>query len=629
MIGARRRRASRRPSCVSSIRATANLLPRPQQEAPRAGIDAGPSRSLIAFGTIHCSGASQPRRHPRGHGSPSSRSQHTRGDVTPPSARDIGGLGAVQEVAGGEQPRTRRPQARVHDRPAGSRVELGAREHRELVVGDPVGCEHDEVALDRLHPPGVELGQLDRLDARHAPRIAGHGGPGAASGTRKRAAAPARNRAQRLMARQLGRHRHGARTAVREGQQGREGDVLGADDDGPGPDPLTAPGRRAAAACPSSSRPAAACRATRRAERGRSRHPVASTTASAEIALAPRRPGELEGAVGRPAGDLGSEPQLGARRRSRSRPSAPRTAGPDIGPTQVAQAEALVAARGAGCRPPLARARSRRPSRRPRGAARWPRRGPRGRRRRSRPPRARSLTRSLPEFRPAGRPIWAASSRATSAPQKKPWQRPISTRVRRRRPSRSRGGTGLAGGVADLAAGHALAEADDLAIRGIGGDPLAVAVAGAGSASPMFGIRISGKPAAALAQRQARLDRGRSRTHSAIAIEAVRPVDRMPPAHAYASSRVDLELVVRVLGGGAQPGVDGGHLVLEQLRHQALAQLRAVWRSRPRSRRCRPCARRRRRSVRASRCRTRSARPARPSSSRSGPEAASWRRAAG
>jgi glycine/D-amino acid oxidase-like deaminating enzyme len=37
----------------------------------------------------------------------------------------------------------------------------------------------------------------------------------------------------------------------------------------------------------------------------------------------------------------------------------------------------------------------------------------------------------------------SAMTRATSAPQKNPWQRPISARVRRRSPSRSTGGIGL------------------------------------------------------------------------------------------------------------------------------------------------------------------------------------------
>ena len=87
---------------------------------------------------------------------------------------------------------------------------------------------------------------------------------------------------------------------------------------------------------------------------------------------------------------------------------------------------------------------------------------------------------------------------------------------------------GRGAGVADLAGGHALAEADDAAVRGVGRR----------SARPPG--RAAGRPhrgwaSAAARRRSSRsvrsrpVEASRPRTCSAIAMPAVRPVERMPP----------------------------------------------------------------------------------------------------
>ena len=223
---ATRRRASTRPSWRELDPGPANLLPRPQQVAPSSGdrsraLDLAdrargdPPQRLLA-------GDPDPLR-PRALAEPV---EHARGDMTAAERGDVGGLGAVQQVPAREQPRPRRPQARVDHRPAGSRIELGAREHRELVVGDPVGREHDRVAVDPSHPPGGELGQLDRLDARTAVDR-GHGGPGQ-QGNAEARGRPSPEEGERLMARQLGRHRDGPGAAVLEREQSAENETCSA-----------------------------------------------------------------------------------------------------------------------------------------------------------------------------------------------------------------------------------------------------------------------------------------------------------------------------------------------------------------------------------------------------------------
>ena len=102
--------------------------------------------------------------------------------------------------------------------------------------------------------------------------------------------------------------------------------------------------------------------------------------------------------------------------------------------------------RGARCRPGPARARSRPRSRR-HGEAATAAAHPAGP-----PPTTATSTDRVTDARPtSGRgrrpvaaPIASANRATTSAVQKKPWQRPVSTRVRRRRPSRSTAGSTLA-----------------------------------------------------------------------------------------------------------------------------------------------------------------------------------------
>ena len=91
-----------------------------------------------------------------------------RGHVATVEGADVGRLGGVQQVPGREHPGRGRPQRRVDQWAERAAVELAAGHHRQLVVGDPVRGEDDQVAFDRPGPAGVELGQLDRLDPLRA-----------------------------------------------------------------------------------------------------------------------------------------------------------------------------------------------------------------------------------------------------------------------------------------------------------------------------------------------------------------------------------------------------------------------------------------------------------------------------
>ena len=93
--------------------------------------------------------------------------------VTPAQRGHVRLLGAVQEVARREDARPGAAQRGIHGRATRGRVELQAGHHGQLVIGDPVGGEDDGVALDGSRPTGVEIGQLDLLDAR-APVDRGH-----------------------------------------------------------------------------------------------------------------------------------------------------------------------------------------------------------------------------------------------------------------------------------------------------------------------------------------------------------------------------------------------------------------------------------------------------------------------
>ena len=99
-----------------------------------------------------------------GHSSPP-RWRATAGrDVAAVERCDVGRLGSVENIAGREDPGTRRAQAGIDGGPAGRAGRADAGQDRELVVGDPVGGEDDQVALDLAGRAGVEVGELDRLD---------------------------------------------------------------------------------------------------------------------------------------------------------------------------------------------------------------------------------------------------------------------------------------------------------------------------------------------------------------------------------------------------------------------------------------------------------------------------------
>jgi hypothetical protein len=85
-------------------------------------------------------------------------------DVAARERGDVGDLSAMQDVAGREQARTGGAKPGIHRGGAARCVELGSREDRELVVGNPVGGEDDEVAFELADSAAVEVGELDRLD---------------------------------------------------------------------------------------------------------------------------------------------------------------------------------------------------------------------------------------------------------------------------------------------------------------------------------------------------------------------------------------------------------------------------------------------------------------------------------
>ena len=136
----------------------------------------------------------------------------------------------------------------------------------------------------------------------------------------------------------------------------------------------------------------------------------------------------------------------------------------------------------------------------------------------------------------ASRPVCSASSAATCAPQKKPWQRPISTRVRRRRPSRSVGGIGLVGRVADLAPGDALAEADDPPVLGVLGDPVGLGRRGAAPPRRCWACAGSGRPSGR-SRSASPAPSSSSRRCSAIAIEPGEPGRADSPGPRVAAGR--------------------------------------------------------------------------------------------
>src|SRR5262249_58280831 len=90
---------------------------------------------------------------------------HRCGRVSSAESGDVRRLGAVQEVAGREDSFAARMETSVHARPARAGIELEVCEHGELVIRDPVGGEHDDLAGDASAPAAVEVEELDLFDA--------------------------------------------------------------------------------------------------------------------------------------------------------------------------------------------------------------------------------------------------------------------------------------------------------------------------------------------------------------------------------------------------------------------------------------------------------------------------------
>ncbi len=227
------------------------------------------------------------------------------------------------------------------------------------------------------------------------------------------------------MPRQLRDHAHGSRSAVREREQRGEAHVLGSHNERPraGTHPLEVDellergGRHHALGTRTRHEPSRArTLATAGGEHDRGGLQL----------LAPLRAREFERPAGSPARDHRLGAQLGARGR-RELGVAARVARPGERTAKVAQAEALVLGMTrdpAGHRLPLEHEHV--------GHAAAPqleRRGQPG------------GTGPDDHDRPGAHRLPSSSS-ASSAPQKKPWQRPMCARVRRRRPSRSTAGSG-------------------------------------------------------------------------------------------------------------------------------------------------------------------------------------------
>ena len=255
---------------------------------------------------------------------------------------------------------------------------------------------------------------------------------------------------------------------------------------------------------------------TSRAERGRSRQPVASITAAGSSVSRPPRPRELERPAGRPARDHRLGAQLGARGR-RELGVAARVARAGERPAQVAQAEALmlrVTRDPAGAASRSSTSTSATPRRRSSSAAASPA-GPAADDH-DRPPLIRAAClEQLGELGAAEEALAAAHVRARAAAQ----------------PVEVHGGQRPVQRVADLAARDALAEADDPPVVAVGVDQLAALVRAARSARrcSAWRTRAAARPSARAAVPAAPSS---SRTCSAIAIEADRPVERMPPTQA-------------------------------------------------------------------------------------------------
>ena len=154
-----------------------------RSRAARSGRAAGgPAGAARALGAIQPSGGSHViRTRSRGPCAVREVAATRRCRVAPAQRRDVRLLGPVQHVARREH--AGRARCAGRRRPPGRACPGRARcrQHRQLVVGDPVGAEDDGVARHAAGAAAVEVGQLDLLHPRAArgsrsPRVRVHTG---------------------------------------------------------------------------------------------------------------------------------------------------------------------------------------------------------------------------------------------------------------------------------------------------------------------------------------------------------------------------------------------------------------------------------------------------------------------
>ena len=205
--------------------------------------------------------------------------------------------------------------------------------------------------------------------------------------------------------------------------------------------------------------------------------------------------------------------------------------------------------------------------------------------------------------------VRSASSAASSAPQKNPWQRPIPARAAAQAVEI---GVGATGEPRASRTSSRVTRSQKQTIRPYSGSFSIAASSANGAGECLADVRHP---------RLRRLGRARLEPQARLAellshVLGDRHRGREPRRANSAGTGValvgvDRHLVVHMLGRSAQAHVDGRDLVLEQPRHDA--RPRPAGEAGGRSSSCRPCARHPRQLARASRSRTRSGRSARPS----------------
>ena len=237
------------------------------------------------------------------------------GRVPAAGGGDVRRFRGVHEVPRGEDPGNGRLQRGVHGRPAGARVELGSRQPRQLMVGDPVAGEDDRVAADEPGAAGAQIGQLDPLQPvaagypAHRRRRPDRRPPAGRGGERERGEA--------LVPRPVGDQREDIGARVRERDHRREAHMLRANDQGAAEQPLPVEvdpllqlpgghhaGRPAAGDEPGGARPLPAAGGEQHRRRGDGLDAIGAGQGDGYRAAGACPPG--------PAGDRGSSAYLGA-----------------------------------------------------------------------------------------------------------------------------------------------------------------------------------------------------------------------------------------------------------------------------------------------------------------------------